>query len=209
MKPMLFNTDMVRAILAGKKTVTRRVIKPQPEMDLAYIMAGSRHGKWSYSPYVRPTYDEHKDSPKYWTPPCNTDDILYVRETWRVLEASSPPRRCVIEYKAGGTQAFDDVIALPTADGKWRPSIHMPERAARIFLRVKGVRVERLQDITEEGKLAEGAPRGYGQYNFYELWDRTIKPADLADYGWDANPWVWVIEFERCASPWAEKEAAK
>lgn len=193
MKPILFNTDMVRAILDGRKTVTRRVVKPQPEMDLAYIMAGYQNGKWSYSPYVRPTYDKYKDSPKYWTPPCHTDDILYVREAWRFSSvAKASIKTDMWRYKADDPEWFLTI---------WRPSIHMPKEAARLFLRVTDVRVERLQAITEEEKLAEGAPRGYGQYNFYELWDRTIKPADRATYGWEANPWVWVIEFERCEKP--------
>ena len=99
---------------------------------------------------------------------------------------------------------------------RWHPSIHMPREAARIFLRVTGVRVERLQEITESGAKAEGAVKSYpytdpetgetafmldekGTYlsGFSQLWDSTIKPKDLAAYGWDANPWVWVIEFER------------
>ena len=84
---------------------------------------------------------------------------------------------------------------------KWRPSIHMPREAARIFLRVTGVRVERLQDVKYFDCLAEGIP--YRQMeadivqDFAALWDRTIKPADLPTFGWAANPWVWVIEFER------------
>ena len=76
----------------------------------------------------------------------------------------------------------------------WRPSIHMPKEAARLFLRVTDMRVERLQDIDDYGVLAEGL--GVGD-PFDELWDSTIKPADLPLYGWDANPWVWVIELER------------
>ena len=106
---------------------------------------------------------------------------------------------------------------------KWRPSIHMPRGAARIFLRVTGVRVERLQEITEDGAKAEGAEKSYpytdpetgktvfvldekGTYRsgFSQIWDRTIKPADLPVYGWAANPWVWVINFERISEEEAE-----
>ena len=77
----------------------------------------------------------------------------------------------------------------------------MPKAAARLFLRVTGVRAERLQDITEDEKTAEGMRPGWQHYNFYELWDSTIKPADRPLCGWEANPWVWVIEFERISRP--------
>lgn len=192
LKPMLFNTDMVRAILAGKKTVTRRVMKPQPKWSQLNM-----RWDWGDIAWWRDNWNAIESIPEK-NKPLKVGDILYVRETWRVLETSSPPRRCVIEYKAGGTQTFDDVIALPTADGKWRPSIHMPKEAARIFLMVKSVRVERLQDITDEEIVAEGLEIGC---YFDELWDSTIKPADRDTYGWEANPWVWVIEFERCEKP--------
>lgn len=219
-KPILFNTEMVRAILEGRKTVTRRVIKPQPEMDLAYIMAGYQHGKWSYSPYVRPTYDKYKDSPKYWTPPCNTGDILYVRETWASvpdLFDEFPQYIYRADYDendlhlgAGNDQTLTDFPACV----KWRPSIHMPKEAARIFLRVTDVRVERLQNITGDECPSEGVPLYSGpaggreacyRFCFADIWDDTIKPSDLRDYGWSANPWVWVIKFERYEMP---KEAS-
>lgn len=80
------------------------------------------------------------------------------------------------------------------ADDKWHPSIHMPKEAARLFLRVADVRVEQLQDIDDDGVVAEGMEIGA---HFDELWDSTIKPANRPIYGWAANPWVWVIEFER------------
>lgn len=88
-------------------------------------------------------------------------------------------------------------------DARWHPSIHMPKEAARIWLKVTSVRAERLQDITEDGAEAEGAiDRIYtAREHFIEIWDRTIKKSDLDIYGWYANPWVWVIEFERCEKP--------
>ena len=86
----------------------------------------------------------------------------------------------------------------PIIIDRWHPSIHMPKEAARLFLRATGVRVERLQDIDDDGVVAEGLKIGDA---FDVLWDSTIKPADLPLYGWDANPWVWVIEFERCEKP--------
>lgn len=84
---------------------------------------------------------------------------------------------------------------MKAADYKWHPSIHMPREAARIFLRVTDVRVERLQEIDDNGIASEGLAIGDP---FDELWDRTIKKADRALYGWEADPWVWVIKFERC-----------
>lgn len=97
---------------------------------------------------------------------------------------------------------------------KWHPSLHMPKDAARIFLRVTNVRVERLQDITVEDALAEGMDK-YIRLNgeldensiitsFIGIWNSTIKKSDLDRYGWNANPWVWVIEFERCEKPGSE-----
>ena len=209
MKPILFNTDMVRAILEGRKTVTRRVIKPQPwgtcpntggdhalEPDnffggvaTGFVCARCGHG-------VCPPHMKYPVGEALFRPMCWPGDILYVRETWTHPSAAEIANGADPEmylYKADDLQ--------PAAWDKWRPSIHMPKEAARLFLRVTDVRVERLQAITEEEKLAEGAPRGYGQYTFYELWDRIIKPADRETYGWDANPWVWVIEFERCERP--------
>ena len=217
-KPILFNTDMVRAILDGRKTQTRRVIKPQPKMILCYAFAGYGCGKWGYpdknvhqywgDKYKRTVELTPEDEKRKWTPPYHTDDILYVRETWykcslRGLE------RCF--YKA------DDNVGyfIPY----WNPSIHMPKEAARIFLEVTNVRVERLCDITDDGALHEGAEgvrcdhAGLGPYGctdcmntgwlepptveFMYIWDSTIKKSNMELYGWDANPWVWVIEFER------------
>lgn len=200
-KPILMNTEMVRAILDGRKTVTRRVVKPQPGEEIAYIWGGSNHGKWSFSPYNESRYEEHRTARdwKYWTPPYHADDILYVRETW--AENPHPWDGVKYMYRASIHPADYDLY-------KWRPSIHMPKEAARIFLRVKNVRVERLQDIAEASAYAEGAEakaiaREIWSYRmgFSQLWDSTIKPADRERYGWAANPWVWVIEFERCGKP--------
>ena len=99
---------------------------------------------------------------------------------------------------------------------KWKPSIRMPKEAARIWLKVTDVRVERLQEITEAGAEAEGAVNNIGMIHapdneydhihtakehFIEIWNSTIKKSDIDRYGWDANPYVWVIEFERCEKP--------
>ena len=203
MKPILFNTDMARGLQNGTKTATRRVVKPQPRYSLARMPLGPHKGEWheyNESSLKDPTIT----SPwgYQYTSPCYPGDILYVRETWTKLLGH-------YLYKA------DQKPGMKNA-GKWHPSIHMPREAARIFLRVTDVRVERLQDITEEQAQAEGAidnrylihspDNEYGtlhsaREHFAGIWDSTIKPADRALYGWEANPWVWIIEFERCEKP--------
>ena len=173
-KPILFNTEMVRAILDGRKTCTRRIVKPQPT---------AHYGAQCIKPPYQP------------------GDILYVRETWcddRQFTHDSTPGRYF--YKASESGNF-----------KWKPSIHMPKEAARIWLCVTDVRVERLQEITAESALTEGADKyihANGTLNedqtitsFIGIWNSTIKKSDLDRYGWDASPWVWVIEFERCEKP--------
>lgn len=215
LRPILFNTEMVRAILDGRKTVTRRVIKQQPLMKLCYTFAGHDCRKWGYPGKNDYKYwgDEYKftceipeqEQNRKWTPPCHGDDILYVRETFRVRtnggDLSKGTRWAEIEYKAGGenlTLAELPAEAESWMRSKWIPSIHMPKEATRIFLKVKTVSVERLQDIDDDGVVAEGLEIGAP---FDELWDSTIKPKDRDLYGWDANPWVWVIEFERVEKP--------
>lgn len=147
MKPILFNTDMVQAILEGRKSVTRRIVKPQPKSHIAYACMGSRCGKWGYpgkdawkywdDDSFRLPDDISQDELKVkWTPPCHTDDILYVRETWAVNNIT--PHDPEWLYKAD----YDYTIN-PYKNWRWRPSIHMPKEAARIFLRVTDVRVER------------------------------------------------------------------
>ena len=164
MKQILFNTDMVRAILAGRKTVTRRVVNHKHLRGLENLSA-EKIQRACVVPY-RP------------------GDILYVRETWTTLIGS-------YLYRA------DQKPNMKNA-GKWRPSIHMPREAARIFLRVTDVRVERLQDCGNAQAKDEGCTCCS---QFARIWDSTIKSADRDRYGWAANPWVWVIEFERCEKP--------
>lgn len=215
MKPILFNTDMVRAILAGRKTVTRRVVKPKPKSHIAYACMGNGCGKWGYpgkdaweywddESFRLPDGISQDDLKRHWTPPCNTGDILYVRETWNKVKLGSESD-WHYEYRASckNPAYFSNGFMA-----EWRPSIHMPKEAARLFLWVKAVRVERLQAITPEQIDAEGfkewaysAKTGEllpSSPSFFRIgWDKTINPADLPLYGWDANPWVWVIEFER------------
>lgn len=183
-KPILFNTEMVRAILDGRKTVTRRVIKHNVDAILN-------------SPYhnEHPEVEDKQIIRKLCMPPYQPGDILYVRETWgEGYEEGS------YIYKA------DDKLANLTEFKEsskliYHPSIHMPKEAARIFLKVTNVCVERLQDVRYMDCIHEGIP--YKQIErdiisgFSKTWDSTIKKSDLDRYGWDVNPWVWVIEFER------------
>ena len=196
-KPILFNTEMVRAILDGRKSCTRRINKDAndyvvPDMDF-YDSDKRTYAVHNYSD------KEHKDklSIAERTCPICPGDILYVRESYSELSFG-------YVYKADGENIdhLGNVI-------KWHPSIHMPKEAARIWLKVTDVMVERLQDITSEQIHKEGVEveEPYvlngeeKRYAFSRLWDSTIKKSDLDRYGWDANPWVWVIEFERCEKP--------
>ena len=202
-KPMLFNTEMVRAILGGRKTQTRRIIK------LPEGMTGRQVGE-SGNPN-NPIGFSYPCGIK--RPPCDAGDILWVRETWCEPYALG-------QYAYHADYADYDIIPNPYGRVsnsanmfRWRPSIHMPKDAARIFLCVKDVRVEHLDDMRladflkegvrltcqEEGNLALAGLRA--RERFAEVWDDTIKPADLPKYRWDANPWVWVIEFERIEKP--------
>lgn len=211
-KPILFNTEMVRVILEGRKTVTRRVMKPQPKMKLCYAFAGYGHGKWHYpdkdawrywgKEFERPTTLSADDEKMIWTPPCHTDDILYVRETWQECcrnTIHSPLTHDKYCFKASLDSPLFGCIEECGQICKWRPSIHMPKEAARIFLRVVDVRVERLQDIMKDlpgpnnQVVREGCKYGC---DFIAEWENTIPKGKRPQYGWDANPWVWVVEFE-------------
>lgn len=232
-KPILFNTQMVRAILDGQKTQTRRVVKPQPKGRLAYCSMGYKAGTWGYpgdtayqfwgEEWRVPEGMPAVERSRHWKAPYNCDDILYVRETWNYgfVETSDAEHsnESWFEEELPGHQPKygialrrywyraddDDREIMDEIQGTWRPSIHMPKEAARIFLRVTDMRVERLQEIDGTGIKAEGtnSKHGFGATRgaFIGLWDSTIKPADLDRYGWAANPWVWVIEFERCEKP--------
>lgn len=205
-KPILFNTKMVRAILDGRKDATRRIVK-------GFIPDDAVWGYTAFTPkgYIscRGTFADGYGE-KFFKLPCESVDILYVRETWK----KAP----------NGYYYYEDWQRNDIADvTKWKPSIHMPKEAARIWLKVTDVRVERLQDITYNGALREGSEgircdhvalgvhgctdcmnTGWiepPQVEFMQIWNSTIKKSNLDRYGWDANPWVWVIEFERCEKP--------
>ncbi|MGO5094794.1 hypothetical protein ACTQ34_03065 [Agathobaculum sp. LCP25S3_E8] len=193
LKPILFNTEMVRALLEGRKTVTRRVVKPQPAGKLFPM---EKESCW-------PGYWSEARSARIVKPPYQPGDVLWVRETF------AQPAKHTFWYKADSK--VQNIL--------WRPSIHMPREAARIFLRVTDIKVERLQDIDCAGALAEGCDgrcdcpsngaegvlscitKDFSIERFQTVWDRTIpkhpNKTKRYTYYWNDNPWVWVIEFEQ------------
>lgn len=221
-KPILFNTEMVRAILDGLKTCTRRICKDANEYtvpDMDFYNADRR--TYAVHNFADKEHMEQLSTAERTCPIC-PGDILYVRETWteecgkyyyRADYDSDYLDPC--ETLSGGYPAScrnhpgcDGCMATSTRI-HWHPSIHMPKEAARIWLKVTDVRVERLQDITADGIRNEGLSSAAVHCGDVEialkewenLWNSTIKKSDLDRYGWGANPWVWVIEFERCEKP--------
>ena len=191
--PILFNTEMVRTILDGRKSCTRRIVKGFIPNDAV----------WGYTAFTpkgciscRGTFADGYGE-KFFKLPCEPSDILYVRETFIQAAAHT------FWYKA-------DDKSWMSKDLLWKPSIHMPKEAARIWLKVTDVRVERLQEMDKTDALKEGIdPRlcinlSHALTKLKKIWDSTIKKSDLDIYGWEANPWVWVIEFERCEKPGKE-----
>lgn len=211
-KPILFNTEMIRAILDERKTATRRVIKK-------IACAASRDCEcvcWDHGKVGRLC-----DSDCVWLdiqkPPYQPGDMLYVRErfcyghiacgeepdgreAWYIEQTTNAEDIIPYEYCISHNIGIDEVI--------WKPSIHMPKEASRIFLKVTNVRVERLHDMSREDAIKEGVPerlknlaKESGYYRVWDemerIWNSTIKKQDLDKYGWGANPWVFVIEFER------------
>lgn len=205
MKPILFNTDMVKAILDGRKTVTRRVVRlPAGISPYRVELASEYYGdlsEWDFI-YGQQIKGGLADCFYRAGAPYKLGDTLYVRETWADIPETAPGN---IHFKADATEA--DLKWFWAEGWKWRPSIHMPKGIARLFLRVTDVRVKRLQDMTAADAYREGI-RYAGEstqievlIRFKALWDSTINKSDLERYGWAANPWVWVIEFERCEKP--------
>lgn len=202
--PILFNTKMVRAILDGRKTCTRRLVK---------FLPGANPQWTGYTKDELMLYNGKKE-PCIRKAPYQVGDVLYVRETWHTYtKRVGKGENCFLAefygYKANIANSED-------AEVPWRPSIHMPKEAARIWLKVTDVRLERLQEITNDGCVAEGVcasncrrrnatfgcdtsiDEGYSEIDeFTEIWNSTIKKPDRGRYDWDANPWVWVIEFKR------------
>lgn len=204
-RPILFSEPMVRAILAGTKQQTRRVIKPQPD---GFVPCTNRPF-WLAAKHDRPTIT---------CPYGQPGDRLWVRETWRAFfddevpperprgprhtlgQPSRPDRKSFVFYKADGPGPVHP-DGFPAC---WHSAIYMPRKYSRITLEITGVRVERLQDISNEDARAEGVLPAYAdqcvalghQYEarplYRELWQHINGPGS-----WDANPWVWVLEFKR------------
>ena len=206
-KPILFNTEMVRAILDGRKNCTRRICKDANEYtvpDMDFYNADRR--TYAVHNFANREHSEQLSTAERACPIC-PGDILYVRETWCALPVNEAGhmRGHSIYYRADGD------LRPEGWRGKWRPSTQMPKEAARIWLKVTDVRVERLQEINGDDALAEGVDKyihANGTLNedqtitsFIGIWNSTIKKSDLDRYGWDADPYVWVIEFERCENP--------
>lgn len=214
-KPILFNTEMVRAILEGRKSCTRRICKDANEYtvpDMEFYNTDRR--TYAVHNFADKEHTEQLSIAERTCPIC-PGDILYVRETWK----KAP----------NGYYYYEDWQKDDIADvTKWKPSIHMPKEAARIWLKVTNVRVERLQEMKPVDVIKEGAyPDCWDCLNTYgesgsqccygteeqcsqcdevmmeweKLWTSTIKKSDIDRYGWNANPYVWVISFERCEKP--------
>lgn len=207
-RPMLFNAEMVRAVLDGRKTQTRRPFKPQ----------GGR--LWEYSHDLRVPMYQGDGRYEMFPAPCPygaVGDRLWVRETWAHYQTVGPGGEVSdgrAGYRADGFDGIEDFrdYTKTEAEGEaeyviingdhWRPSIHMPRWASRITLEVTGVRVERVQSIRGSDAVAEGAPvptNGIGEAVpcpiedwFRPLWDSVYTKRGL---GWSVNPWVWVVEF--------------
>ena len=213
-RPILFSAPMVRAILEGRKTQTRRVVKPQPVIDRAsgsVVVENRTVGMRSYL-YSWPIGAEPNDMFINERCPYGVPgDRLWVKETWRPFW--HPELYCSVQYAADSSyrkpdfsdedrgHRFADLCDRSGDNAEpWHPSIHMWRELSRLTLEVVSVRVERLQDINEEGAKAEGAEQLHvgeiqsGSYRdgFQDLWE-SINGAE----SWDVNPWVWVVEFRR------------
>lgn len=207
-KPILFNTEMVRAILDGMKTQTRRICKITSDSDPEpYNHSFCADVEFPATNYKGPCANFVDKSGHFIGAAkqhIQVGDVLWVRETWQRLSDFGEQ---LYVYRADYKD--DEPLRLDGLYTTWRPSIHMPREAARIFLKVKDVRAEQLQSITMDEIRAEGltsaAVHAWDEEIAFKewglLWNSTIKPDDLPRYGWDANPWVWVYEFELCDKP--------
>lgn len=207
-RPIIFSAPMVRALLNGTKSQTRRVVKFQkepttyPETDgIKFVQIGGKQYWWNSQP----------DHPAHVTKACpygQPGDRLWVRESWRVRggrEFEYQQDRSQVMYRA---THYEDGFPLGWESYKWRPSIHMPRWASRILLEITAVRVERLADISKDDAMAEGIvlqpDGGFGladstHYNFSDPTDSycSLWESINGDGAWFANPWVWVVEFQR------------
>ena len=195
---------MVQAILQDRKTQTRRILAEKSMLDKEWGLDREPYckgGKWYYEKQTK--VDESKCYEL--NPYCQPGSILWVRETWCKRLGDISSGQFIYRAHAG---KLDEIQQYALDQNKWRPSIHMPREAARIFLKVEDVRIERLQSITPLGISMEGlsVPRYTGKsyidiaidkkvfQSFKALWDSLY---EKKGFGWDANPWVWVYEFKR------------
>lgn len=230
-RPILFNDAMVRAILSGAKTQTRRPVKPQPSV---FVPGPNRHAAKRGSAYFDAYCSERKtaSNPRgmsdrwcWWTPDDRqgsdwircpfgvSGDRLWVRECHGVTTGHrESDLGAAVRYRADGeilafTMPAESALPLRLTWEKWRPSIHMPRWASRLTLRVTDVRVERVQDITEDDARAEGVYPlcgGYCAGGADAEWNATARAAfeglwcaTYGDASWTANTWVWVVSFDR------------
>lgn len=204
MKPIIFNTEMVKAILDGRKISTRRPIKTKH--DLSEIKGWDKDPRVDlFSAYIKDKWGQEFDIYS----PYQTGDILYVRETWGIAvdinENGYPSQphmplgtdlgyKNYVIYRASSEGwEWQDEDGSSTDKSYWKPSIHMPKDYARLFLRVTDVRIERVQDITDSEAIKEGikdnSHRHSPRFQFTKLWDSIY--GDFSE-----NPWLWVIDFE-------------
>lgn len=193
-KPILFSGQMVRAILDGRKTQTRQVMKPPPPMGTSYVTTEEDKGK-----ALCISHAENGEFPPYVDPwrhqPISIGDRLWVQETWSTESDEYdgwPPRdipwRAEYLYRADDPQGYRDPIP-------WRPSIFMPRWVSRIDLDMVDIRAERLHDLSVDDAIAEGFTEETAP-DFIKAWDSLHKKKG---HGWSTNPWVWVIGFKRAA----------
>lgn len=201
-KPILFNTEMVRAILDRRKTQTRRVIKPQPDIKLEdYGNGFAQIAHWKDPSRLLMRMWLNGEGFNDFCPYGQVGDRLWVRETWAINDVIPIEHRTKAPYIY---RAELNERGQAKYTGGWKPSIHMPRAASRITLEITGVRVERIQDISEEDAIAEGIPYQGNPADtigaFSDLWQSVYS-------NWDVNPWVWVIEFSPLAI--ADKEESQ
>jgi|SRR5690606_32859049 hypothetical protein len=197
-KPILFSTAMVEAILKGRKTQTRRVIKSRHESGMFQVsktLDGIVTGITSLDWDERPKNDNCNDI----KPIANVGDILWVRETWQDLQ-------CFDYNMKGFAYKADEHSSKHAKEYKirWKPSIFMPKEAARIFLKITNVRVERLQDISIEDVCSEGLSSNLMEHDacceLSDKWESLWCKINGAD-SWESNPWVWAYDFEKVERP--------
>ena len=222
MKSLIFSTPMVKAILAGHKTMTRRVVKPQPVL--------TRFGRWHWmdARSLISSYTLAEEMQSAVSRPYKPGDVLWVRETWCEYAQEHIVDGQRFAYKATANEDCHNEYIKHGYPYKWRPSIYMPREDARIFLKVTDVRAERLREISEDDAMKEGfqstatefggcavyankyekaldieCPDGCNclnsRENFAGLWDASY--AKKPEFQWDKSPYVWVIAFERTEKP--------